>query len=58
MFFVTKYSIFSGGKSVAEKQVRIVLTKNYGIEPKKTIEVRYRLGFNRNIEIKELTKYS
>lgn len=47
----------SGARLVAEKQVRIALTKMYGIGPKKAIQVCYRLGISGNIKIKELTKY-
>lgn len=47
----------SGARLVADKQVRIALTKMIGIGLKKAIQVCYRLGISGNIKIKELTKY-
>ncbi|PRQ22010.1 putative ribosomal protein S13 [Rosa chinensis] len=50
-------SYISGARSVVDEQVRIASTKIDGIRPKKAIQVRYRLGINGIIKIKELTKY-
>lgn len=47
----------SGARLVPDKQVRIALTKIYGIGPKKAIQVCYRLGISGNIKMNELTKY-
>nr|WCO87436.1 ribosomal protein S13 [Myricaria elegans]WRQ18415.1 ribosomal protein S13 [Myricaria laxiflora] len=50
-------SYISGARLVADKKVKIALTKIDGIGPKKAIQVCYRLGISDNIKIKELTKY-
>lgn len=47
----------SGARLVADKEVRIALTKIVGIGLKKAIQLCYRLGISGNIKIKELTKY-
>nr|WNR49272.1 ribosomal protein S13 [Acorus tatarinowii] len=50
-------SYLSGALNKKNEQVRIALTKIYGIGPKKAMQLCSRLGLSGNIKMNELTKF-
>ncbi|KAK1301125.1 hypothetical protein QJS10_CPB13g00976 [Acorus calamus] len=55
--FIQRMSYLSGALNKKNEQVRIALTKIYGIGPKKAMQLCSRLGLSGNIKMNELTKF-